>query len=62
MAISKIYQYLFKLQATQKAKGLQPYAAFNTVFNGRIFLKSKIFTIESMITKLWPDVSQLLRI
>ena len=30
------------------AKALQPYVGFNIVFNGRILLKSKTFTIESM--------------
>ena len=31
-------------------KAIQPHVGFNIVFNGEIFLKSKIFTIDSMIT------------
>ena len=33
------------------AKAIQPLLGFNIVFNGRIFLKSKTFTTDSMITK-----------
>ena len=33
------------------AKALQPYVSFNIVFNGRIFPKSKIFTIDPITTK-----------
>ena len=33
------------------AKALQPYLGFNIVFNGRILVKSKIFTIDPMITE-----------
>ena len=43
MKYNNIY---LKLQTTQMTKALQPYVGFNIVFNGRIFLKSKIFTID----------------
>ena len=33
------------------AKALQPYVGFNIVFNGSMFPKSKIFTIDPMTTK-----------
>ena len=44
------------------AKALQPQVGFNIVFNERIFFKRKIFTIDSMVAKQWPAISQVLGI
>ena len=42
------------------AKALQPYVGFTIVFNENNFLKSKIFTIDSMTTENGQNSAMML--
>ena len=44
------------------AKALQPYARFTTEGNEKVFLKSKIFPIDSMITDNGQESAMLLEV
>ena len=44
------------------AKALQPYVGFIIVFNEKILLKSKIFTIDSLIANNGLESATLLEI
>ena len=44
------------------AKVLQPYVGFTIAFNEKIFLKSKIFPIDSMITDNGQESAMLLEV
>ena len=44
------------------AKALQPYVSFTIAFNEKIFLKSKIFPIDSMLTGNGQKSAMLLEV